>query len=70
MNYHIDQINKLADPGVFGCAIQIRNNDNGNATTWMNITDEQLVKIRDIFANDEPEPIPGDWLHVYNKRYA
>lgn len=51
-NYYTKQINRLPqlEKG-HHYAIQIRGE--GNQTNWMNITPEQLQKIRDIFVESE-----------------
>ncbi len=48
-NHYQSQIDTLTDPGVYQYSIQIRSNATGDGTVWMNITKEQLQKIREIF---------------------
>lgn len=52
-NYRINQIETLTDSGVYGYSIQINCNANGDKTTWMNITKNELEKIKAILTEEE-----------------
>jgi len=53
MNYYQQQIETLTDGGAYGYSIQVNCNANGDKTTWMNITKEQLKQIQDILGDNE-----------------
>lgn len=52
-NYYQNQIDCLTNPGAYKYKIQIRSGANDDSTTWMNISKEQLKKIREILELEE-----------------
>ena len=49
-NYNQKEIDRLPVPEVYSYALQIVNGE-GHKTNWMNITHDQLAKIREILGH-------------------
>jgi len=52
IEYIENQIDALTDGGAYGYKLRIVSGANGDGTTWINITSEELQKIKAALRND------------------